>query len=329
MKIRDIFFTILLASGSMLVIPACVKTDEEQSKRDQEQRYFDLYLGANFPDATPQPSGLYFIEHKAGTGTRADEDDWLLINHVCYTIPGENIYETYLENVALDNNLHDSAALYGPYKIQNGTRNEGFTEGLSLMKEGGQATLLFTSDLGYGSTGLGKSVSPYQSLKYEVELLEVIKDIESYEQARFTSYVDTLTNADTIYDPDSESFMYYVIDKPTEGTQVAVDSMVEVAYTGYLLDGRIFAHKDADDPEFYEIKENDSERVMGWQLGILRLKEGEKARFIIPYQLGYGAFEFLDPESKLRVVPPYETLLYEVEILKVITTFQSSQEEEK
>lgn len=318
MKFITKIYPIYIAIAGFVFVASCTEDTTTEDKRAQEQRFFDLYVSANYPDAEPHANDLYYVEHKEGTGAIPDEDDWLMVNHVCYTIPEDIIYESYLENVAIDNNLHDSAALYGPYKMLNGDVTEGLKEGILLMKEGGQATIFFTSDLGYGSEATGK-IQSYQSLKYEIELLEVIKDIDAYEQAKIDSYIDTVQIADTIYDPVSESFMYYIIDEATEGDPVATDSLIQLTYKGYLADGRVFDEATSDDP--YEFTLGDPEVVFieGWNLGLLRLKEGEKARFVIPYQLAYGEFEREDPGSGLRTIPPYETLFFDIEVLSVET----------
>jgi len=316
MKLITKIYPFYIAIAGLVFVASCTEDATTVDKRAQEQRFFDLYMAANYPDAEPHANGLYYIEHKAGTGAIPDEDDWLLVNHVCYTLPENIIYESYLENVAIDNNLYDSTALYGPYKMLNGDVTEGLKEGILLMKEGAQATIFFTSDLGYGSEATGK-IQPYQSLKYEIDLLEVIKDIDAYEQAKIDSYVDTIPNADTIYDPGTESFMYYIIDKATDGNPVANDSLIQLAYTGYLADGRVFDDATADDP--FEIVLGDPEQPLigGWNLGLLRLKEGEKARFVIPYQLAYG--EFGSEKNGVRTIPPYETLLFDIEVISVET----------
>ena len=50
---------------------------------------------------------------------------------------------------------------------------------------------------------------------------------------------------------------------------------------------------------------------------IVKLHEGEKARFVIPYQLAYGEDGSIDSDSRLRAIPPYETLLFDIEIISV------------
>ncbi|MEA3462008.1 MAG: FKBP-type peptidyl-prolyl cis-trans isomerase, partial [Bacteroidota bacterium] len=199
MKIYNRIVPFIILVAGFAILSSCKEDTTTQDKLDQEQRYFDIFVAANYPDAVPEASGLYYIENKEGTGAMPYDSSWVLVNHVSYVVPSNQVYETYIERVAIDNRIQDTSAMYGPFKMQNGTMNDGFTEGLNIMSEGGEATFLFTSELGYGSTNTG-DIPAYTSLKYEVVLLEVLGDIEEYEAAKIVAYTDTIVGVDTIYD---------------------------------------------------------------------------------------------------------------------------------
>ena len=314
---RSTFLLLLLGifAGSFLT-RSCEDDSEDKNALEQEQRFFDIYRAANYPDAVQQPSGIYYLENKEGSGKMPGDTSWLLINHVAYKLPDDQVYETYLEHVALDNRIHDTEALYGTYKIQNGEINEGFTEGMKLMREGGGATFLFTSDLGFGANN--SRVGDYRSLKYEVELLEVIDDIIDYEANKLLAYTDTIDGIQMALDTINDWFMYYVIDDSTNGAPVAVDSTIEVAYRGYLTDGRVF--DESAEGIYYNFKvgdyEAESSPIIGWHLGLENFKEGEKGRLIIPYQLAYGEYGEYTQRNNVAI-PPYETLVFDVEVVSV------------
>ncbi len=313
--IKQNIHAVLALIAFIAVTTACTEIVGEENVRGQEQRFFDLYVAAKYPDVSPLSNGLYFIEHEAGTGVSPDADDWLLVNHVGYKIPGDIVFESYIENVVDDHRLDPNAtALYGPFKMKNGERNDGLTQGLGKMKEGGKATMFFTSDLGYGEEGTG-TVPPYTSLKYEVELLEVIKDIEAYEQAKITAYVDTIPDADTIHNPETDAVMYVIKTVLSKDVDVVKDSIVSVAYTGYLTDGRVFDQRTAEDP--FEVTVGKEQVIKGWDLGLLRLKVGEKATFVIPYPLAYGEEGDRHKTTGLQTIPPYETLLFDIHVLSM------------
>jgi FKBP-type peptidyl-prolyl cis-trans isomerase len=313
MKKMISLFPLLALTAGLVLMASCTEDTEDQDRKDQEQRFFDIYMAANYPDATPRTSGLYFVENKAGSGDMPDDSAWVRVNHVAYKVPSNQVYDTYIERVAIDNNIHDTSALYGPYKMQNGTINEGFTEGLSMMREGGEATFLFTSELGFGSSNTG-DVSAYQSLKYEVVLVEVLGDIDVYEQGKIDTYLDTIAQVDTVYDAEADAIINYIVDVETDGAPVGVDSTLEIVYTGYFMDGRVFDERTADDPWVFKISE--VEWAARWDLVLPRLNEGEKVRMVFPYQSAYGVLGQSTQKGNV-LIPPYETLLFDVEIISV------------
>ncbi len=312
----------ILALGGLFLATGCEEEVPSTEYEEQEIRYFDLYMSSTYKDSTivVTESGLNYIEVSRGNDTVPDEDDWVKLNYVGYTIPGDQVVDTYLENVAIDNSIYQSGALYGSFKMQNGFKADGVTEGLTMMGKGGKAILCFTSDLGYGNSGtqLMKSVGAYTSMKYELELLEVIKDIVVYEQDQILNYANNIEGALPVTDSATETVMYYVKDVVSkEGSQVDDDSIVQIAYKGYLIDGRVFDESSDGDP--YEFKVGDygaeSSPIVGWHLGVKQFREGEKGRLIIPYPLAYG--EMGKPVQNYVAIPPYETLVFDIEIVSV------------
>jgi FKBP-type peptidyl-prolyl cis-trans isomerase FkpA len=316
MKIRRILYYALAISTALVLMSGCEEETSEEETAEQEQRFFNVYRIANYPDAELQASGLYYQEYTAGTGATPGPEDWVLVNHVAYLLPDDDVYDSYIENVARDNRFYDAAAMYGPYKMYNGTNVEGLKEGISMMREGGEATLMFTSDLGYGSANSG-SVGAYRSLKYEIELLEVIGDmdnLDAYEQVKINTYLDTVAQYDTVYDAETEKVISYIVDVATDGPLVGLDSTISVAYKGYLLDGRVFDEKTAEDPFIFI--STGVEWGARWDLVLPRLHEGEKVRMIFPYQLAYGEIGEYTSSQKVKI-PPFETLIFDLEIISV------------
>ena len=319
MKILNRIIPLVALTATLIFISSCTEDNTVQNSLDAEQRYFEIYVAANYPDAVLEPSGLIYEENKGGSGSMPGDTTWVLINHVSYVIPDDQVYETYIESVAIDNRIQDTSALYGPYKFRNGFTNDGFTEGLSMMQEGGEATFMFTSELGYGSTNTGK-LSAYSSLKYEVQLLEILgDDIVAYEAEKIVAYTDTIAGVESVYDTIYEVNMYYVVDESTDGPPVANDSTIQVAYKGYLTDGRVF--DESSDGNYFQFTVGDYDAeggtaIRGWHLGLVNFKEGEKGRLIIPYPLAYGELGKYTSSNNV-VIPPYETLVFDVEVISV------------
>ena len=279
----------------------------------EEDRYFQLYMDKHYPDLQPEPSGLYYIEDLAGTGLSPDSGDWVLINYLAYTIPDETVVDTYDEEWARDYNLYNSSVLYGPYKFQHGTEMEGLREGLSMMKEGGIARLIFKSDLGYGAEGFG-NIGQFESLMYDVQLLKVIEDVEEWEQMKIDSFLAEHPQAYPIRDDETGSVMYHIPGLVGDSAQVSEGSNVEVFYTGQLLDGRVF-DSNAGEGSGMRITIGEGDVIRGWDLGLKYFRYGGTGQLLIPHELAYGAEGTKASGTGKTAIPPYETLLFDIEVL--------------
>ncbi|MDM8001838.1 MAG: FKBP-type peptidyl-prolyl cis-trans isomerase, partial [Bacteroidota bacterium] len=51
--------------------------------------------------------------------------------------------------------------------------------------------------------------------------------------------------------------------------------------------------------------------IQGWQEGIQLMPVGSKFKFYIPYELAYG-------EQGTGPIPPYATLIFDVELLDIV-----------
>lgn len=86
------------------------------------------------------------------------------------------------------------------------------------------------------------------------------------------------------------------------------DDMVEVHYTGWLTDGKKFdSSRDRGSPTSFGV----SQVVKGWTEGLQLMTPGAHFKFVIPAELGYGA-------QAAGSIPPNSTLVFEVELLRVI-----------
>jgi FKBP-type peptidyl-prolyl cis-trans isomerase len=87
-------------------------------------------------------------------------------------------------------------------------------------------------------------------------------------------------------------------------------SDLSVHYKGQLLDGTVFdsSYKRKQPIDF---PVGVGQVIAGWDEGILLLKVGDKARFVIPSNLAYGE------SGAGGVIPPNATLIFDVELMDV------------
>ncbi|PID68325.1 MAG: peptidylprolyl isomerase [Flavobacteriia bacterium] len=107
----------------------------------------------------------------------------------------------------------------------------------------------------------------------------------------------------------TDSGLYYKITKEGDGKQAKKGDNVSVHYTGMLLDGAIFdSSYQRNEPITFPV--GIGQVIAGWDEGILLLKVGDKARFVIPSHLAYGS------RGAGGVIPPDATLIFDVELVK-------------
>ena len=99
--------------------------------------------------------------------------------------------------------------------------------------------------------------------------------------------------------------------KTTDGKSPKRGDVVQVHYTGMLKDGKKFdSSVDRGQPLSFPV--GTGKVIPGWDEGIMLLKEGEKARLVIPPYLGYG-----ERGAGRGIIPPNAVLIFDVELVKV------------
>ncbi len=126
---------------------------------EQEKVKIQTYITDKKLTSKCLPSGVCYIEEKAGTSTNMPT----LASTVTVN------YKGYL----LDGTVFDQTPADGSKPIAFPLSNliRGWQEGIPLMKKGSKAKLIIPSSLGYGTTASGK-VPANSILVFEIELVD-------------------------------------------------------------------------------------------------------------------------------------------------------------
>ncbi len=148
-----------------LLLPGCMK---EKNYEKIEEDTIKRFLRNNNITVDPTPSGLYYIEEKAGEGRQPVDGDTVSINYIAYKLSGL-VLDTNIEEVAQQYNLPTEGRTFKPFVFVKGSGEviAGLDEGVGYMREGGKATLVMPGRLAYGR---------YEPMAFYVELLEVVHD---------------------------------------------------------------------------------------------------------------------------------------------------------
>ena len=105
----------------------------------------------------------------------------------------------------------------------------------------------------------------------------------------------------------TESGLQYEVLKMGRGKKPAATDRVKVHYHGTLIDGTVFdSSVERGEPTLFGL----NQVIAGWTEGLQLMPVGSKFRFYIPQELGYGS-------RNAGSIPPYSTLIFEVELLGI------------
>ena len=108
----------------------------------------------------------------------------------------------------------------------------------------------------------------------------------------------------------TDSGLRYQIIQKGNGTKAEKGKTVSVHYKGQLLDGTVFdSSYKRNQPIDFPL--GTGQVIAGWDEGVGMLNVGDKARFVIPSDLGYGS------SGAGGVIPPDATLIFDVELIDV------------
>ena len=107
-------------------------------------------------------SGLQYKVEKEGTGAKPTATDKVKVHYT---------------GTLLDGTKFDSSVDRGePAEFGVGQVIKGWTEGLQIMPVGSKYILWIPAELAYGERGAGQDIKPNSVLKFEVELLDIVKE---------------------------------------------------------------------------------------------------------------------------------------------------------
>src|SRR5690606_41165435 len=104
----------------------------------------------------------------------------------------------------------------------------------------------------------------------------------------------------------TESGVYYIETKKGTGKKPSATDVVRVNYTGKLLDGTTFDSNEGQEPIEFPL----NRVIPGWTEGLQLMREGGKAKLILPSSMAYG------PRGG-GPIPPFSPLVFDVELLEV------------
>lgn len=267
---------------------------------------------SKYPGYSKSKSGIYYKLLKFGESTqKAKPGDY---------ITADIIYKTY----------EDSVFFEGRRKLQiNQPEFEGaIDECFFMLAEDERAEFIisandfFTKTL---ETSLPDFFTKEDPMIVDIDVVDIqtedeyyrekeaflhwIEDFGDYEKVILRQYIDQAK----INIKPTESGLYHIILNEGKGEKVFVGDTITVHYEGKFLNGKFFDSTKRRNSPFQFVYGRKWQVIHGLEEAIGRMREGERALFILPSQIGFG-----ETGNSTGIIPPYTSTLFEVELLEVV-----------
>lgn len=290
-----------------------LSVDSPATMQKKEEDALKKYVEDNKINVAPSASGLYYIENVPGKGIKIDTGAWVKVHFSVSLIDGKQIFATTDRGEPME------------FECGQPFDTPGFDEGISKMMKGGKSTFIVPSSIAFGEAGRGGMIPPYSTIIYNVEVVDVMSKADHDKQVANQKKEEESKMAATKNQETEKRAKYLkeknITTKPLPsglifiekvkgtGAKAVAGKKVKVHYTGTLLDGTKFdSSRDRDKP--FEFTLGQGQVIKGWDEGIALMNVGGKAVLIIPSTIGYG-------ERDMGTIPPYSTLVFDVELLGV------------
>lgn len=145
-----------------------------------------------------------------------------------------------------------------------------------------------------------------QQAERRKEYETVLQEYQLAEDSLLTNYLQT--NKVTV--KPTVSGLYFIKTTSGKGKLATVGSKASVHYKGMLIDGTEFDNSYSRG-EPIELEVGKGQVIPGWDEALQLMKVGDKAKLVIPSKIAYGE------RGAGGVIPPYATLIFEVELISV------------
>lgn len=164
------------------------------------------------------------------------------------------------------------------------------------------------TDLALFTRGLTDALSARNELTADSAMAIVERQMAYYQQQlreRNAAFLAENAKQDGV--KTTPSGLQYRVIKQGTGAMATDTTEVEVHYEGKLIDGTVFdsSYRRGKPATF-----RPDQVIKGWTEALKMMPEGSVYELYIPYNLGYG-------ERGTQSIPPYSTLIFKVELLKV------------
>jgi len=265
-----------------------------------------------YPDYKKGVHGIYYQLHTIG------DDDTLKAG------PGDYI------TVNLSYSTMDDSVFFNgtrKFQVMEPAYEGAIDECFAMLSVDESATFIIRSDNFFAITlqnPLPRFIEKGGTIKVKVEMMGIQTE-EDYtrEKEAFLSWIEDFSNYEKVilkqFIAEEKldvsplpSGIYYLNLRPGSGKAIEEGDTVVVNYEGKFLNGKFFDSTVKRNEPFSFVFGTEWQVIEGLEKAIGVMREGEKSLFIVPSEQAFG-----NRGSTSNIIPPFTSLIFEVEILKV------------
>jgi FKBP-type peptidyl-prolyl cis-trans isomerase len=316
----------------LFLLTGCLKNDWEEREKeeaDKLEKYIENLRSQGLNIETREVSGYNMYYLLLGSdpeqGLTPQMNDYVIIDYIRRDLDGNVLFTnvgSQADNWSAYNNYPETYSLYlfEPLKMIFGYNTPGFNYGMSLMEEGDTAKFFVPSTLAYVDFvtivdeiilyRIITSITAYDSLQVAGYRAENGIDSSMYLADAGIFYRETMTGNDTTEISTNDSLIIrFKASYLQENNLIVFDSNWQSA-TGITIPASKIKAEGYIPPGFTPV-------TKGFAAAIDTFAVGTQATMVVPYQKGYGTSGLSYSAPQYPIVPPYSSLVYEVEVLGI------------
>ena len=256
-------------------------------------------------------SGIHYKLHKIGeTDRKVKVDDYITADFTYATL-GDSIFFEGRRKV----------------KIAKPEHKAGIEACFLMLREDESATFILSADDFFErtlETTLPSFLKAGDFIKIRIDLIDLqtneqfedekmaflkwIEDFGDYEKEILRQY---LKNEKLPVQPGDSGY-YKVMVENGNGKCIELGDTIVINYSGKFLNGKYFDSTKERNQPLQFVYGTEWQVIDGIEKGLASMCEGEKAWLIFPSELAFGT-----KGSSTGIIPPFTSLIFEVEVLKV------------
>lgn len=258
---------------------------EDDLKAEENKKQILAYFASQSQTPTALSDGsYYFVTQSNPSGELASKADSLYVHYEFSNLATGKVLDS-------TNRATDS-----PYFFRYGGANPVFATLMTVLREGEQATMVIP-----GTAQAFPDLPAYTPLKVRIKSYVVrTQEDQIREFIARNNYVVTEAQTDGLR---------FIRLQAGTGDIPAQGKVVKIKYTGRFLSSRAF-DGNMSRADSLSVTIGGTQTVPGFQMGIEKMRLGEKAVIVFPSALGYGV-------KGNSTIPGYTPLSFEIYVAKI------------